>query len=303
MKKVTAWLMSFILFFSFAPMTSSQAKGNTSVKGIKWLKQGVTYQYDLDGDGKKEKIYYKNVYDKESVEVKSTKVYLNGKCIYSKVKGCDFFLAVMNVNVKDSYVELVLAHDIEDNVDGDIKVLRYKKGKYNTMFHLETEMKKMEQKNYRLFYETTSRNWKVKGNGIIEEMNDINFYHTKIGQLRYKLKLKEKNGKLEYVMQKTFPVATNKGKWTPKYNYKAGKEMKVYKSNSLKSKTAFYIAEDQYFLIDKFTVTSIASALDKPIFVHIKAMKGKSGWIYISSQSDYNVDFTGKETVQLPAWR
>lgn len=295
MKQFAILSLALSLSATMLPLQNIEAKGNTSIKGLRSLEQGKEYQYDIDGDGKKDTIYWALKAGNGSKETLS--VYVNEKEIYSlkDTVAEDRRVSFCNIDNKDDFVEILVE---ESEINYSMKscaFLRYNKGKVSTLFRSDgTE--KIQRYGVDVF-----ANWTVKGNGIVIQKNSSCFNTYTTGCIELQVPLKLKNGKLVYATKNQYALNNRHHK------YQAGNEIKVYKDARIKSGTAFTLKKGQYFYASKLRVMNWSKDENgyyrgTKFFLQIKTKDGKTGWVFIPSVTNQAQDFTGGGSVKLPAW-
>lgn len=283
-------------------------KNNThknQLKEMKFLEEGKKYQYDMDGDGTRDTIYWTRSDENDSVYTLS--VYVNEQSIYSN-EAADFEVygkvILCNIDQKDNYMELLIDSENPDpSIEKNCTFLRYNNGMVSTLFDYATE----DNKN-RYSVDDLLGEWVIKGDGTIIFRNNLAVYTNTTGAMQAQVPLKLENEKLVYASADVYnldhPLASSLGQ----YNYKAGNEIKVYKEADEQSETSFTIKPGQRFYADKIHVVKWNNNEKNPskgtsFFLQIKTRDGKTGWVYIPSDTDQSQDFTGGGSVDLPVWR
>lgn len=302
MKRLGILSLIFVLSLVSLPVQKTEASGNTSIKTMKTLKKGDEYQYDIDGDGEKDTIYWTSKKGRDSVYVLS--VYVNEDKIYSK-KSVDYLgferVALCNINQKDDYVEILVESE-SSSLPVNCVFLRYDDGDVTTLFNYA---KNHGKKRYEI--NDVRGEWVIKGNGTVIFKNSSSLYSATTGSLAIQVPLKLKKGKLVYTGKQDYKVDNLQSSTLGYYNYMAGNRIKVYKKASKNSKTAFTIVNGQRFCGKKIHVVKWGkqnkiSYTAKSFFLQIETEEGNTGWVYIPSLTNTSQDFTGGGSVNLPAW-
>lgn len=107
MKQFGLLSLTLALSATMLPLQNVEAKGNTWIKGLRSLEEGSEYQYDNDGDGKKDTIYWTLKGGNGSKE--NLSVYVNDEEIYllEDAVGEDHRVAFCNIDNKDDFVEIL----------------------------------------------------------------------------------------------------------------------------------------------------------------------------------------------------
>lgn len=303
-KSVFVLLLAVVMVFCSVPVQDVSAKANTCVTGKKKLKKNTNYYYDLDGNGKKEKIKWKVVNKKKTTKAY---VYINGKAIYTKkLKNIGDFmnsgwrLTLVNIDEKDKYVEMLLESVNEVSEMEVCRFMRYKKGKI-------VQLLKYKQNNGKRFGVDTYGQWTIKGDGTVinKSYMSLNSVST-TGGLIPKVVLKLKNGKLTYTKKNMYDLAKANVYPESEYNYMAGNTITVYKSYKKDSGVELSMSFGERFKATQVYISKWKKQngkyQPKQFWVKIKTSDGKSGWVFIPSISDETQDFTGGGTVMLPGW-
>lgn len=302
MKRLGILSLIFVLSIVNLPVQKAEASGNTSIKTMKTLEKGDEYQYDIDGDGEKDTIYWTSKKGRDSVYVLS--VYVNEDKIYSK-KSVDYLgverVALCNINQKDDYVEILVESE-SSSLQKNCVFLRYDDGDVTTLFNYA---KNHGKKRYEVG--DIRGTWKIKGNGTVIFENSIGLYSNTTGSLQIQVPLKLKNGKLVYTGKNDYKLSHPQAYNLEYYNYKAGNRIKVYKKASKNAKTAFTMKKGERFCGLKIHVVKWGKAdknsyTAKRFFLQVTTNEGRTGWVYIPSLTNTSQDFTGGGSVSLPAW-
>lgn len=260
-KKLLSTILSFaIIICNFQGIGSSYAATTSSKKE---LKSNKTYYYDLDGNGKKEKIKQVTYRDEELICV--TKLYINNKLKkkYENIRDINVYLC--DFNKKDGKKEIYIVQaSCMSNYYPISNIFRYNK---NGTF-----------KNYKLSGYMDSYN---NNTGIIkfryaqsDENSNFKSFTKALGGtqiINYTYKKVSKSS-FSNVSQKS---ATIMGDSAFGEN-KALKTLTAYTSTSGK-KVAYKINKNDYV----YFVSLYKSGSKK--YVKVKSYKGKYGWIKVSS--------------------
>ena len=301
MKQFGILSLALAVSTTMLPLQNAEAKANTCIKGLRSLVKGQEYHYDIDGDGKKDTIYWAVKGGSGSKETLS--VYVNEKEIYT-IKDTlaeERRVSFCNIDNKDDFVEILVEEAVINRAMKSCAFLRYNKGKVSTLFRSDgTE--KIERYGVDVF-----ANWTVKGNGIVIQKNSTCFSTYTTGCIELQVPLKLKDGKLVYATKNQYILNHINQSTLGKYNYKAGNEIKVYKDARIKSGTAFTLKKGQRFYASKLRVLKWEKDENgyytgTKFFLQIKTKDGKTGWVYIPSVTNQAQDFTGGGSVYLPAW-
>ncbi|WP_343002930.1 hypothetical protein [Intestinibacter bartlettii] len=124
-KQIVSFILSFSMTFSTIFMLNTKDTYATSIKYVDNARNGITYSYDLDKDGKKEKILCLIGNDEYGYTLD---LYINNKlkASYSDLEDIPC-VSIYDINKNDKsldiYVELV-----HESMYCDFKILKYNKG-------------------------------------------------------------------------------------------------------------------------------------------------------------------------------
>lgn len=231
----------------------------SSIKYLDKAKNGVTYKYDLDGDGKKEKIKCK-VYIKSEYYCYVLDLYVNGKKVKKYESLGTPVLSIYDFNRKDKSLDILVKSEEEDGYVLT-NISKYNKGKI---------------KNYEYWGFLDSFN---SNTGIIKMVNygypsnDYNsgFYNC-IGDFDVKVPYKVNKTSIKMISSNSYDVAN----YVKKHKYKMEEQVVTYKSPNSKKKS---------FTLKKGEKMNIISLYKKEKNEYIKVKNGKNKYGYIKVQS------------------
>lgn len=281
MKKKTLFLLALCLICTFfSPIPIVQAANNKIVH----LKENKTYRYDLNGDKKKEKI--KVICQRINDTDATIQVYINGKKFFSRNRyafGAEFYL--VDLNTKDKYKEL-LVHALSDSdTIGDFFALRYKgknkksifEGTANKGAKLKSNTGQLDLYRFTLLSNTGKNKLYISADTPYS-----NFY---FGSYYIKVPVAIKNGKLIAQKQSAYQVLA----YTKTFVYQLKRSMPLYETASTGSN---YVT---CYSGSKFKVLELKPAEKNKdtgaLYVKIKTLSGKKGWLYFPAYSGYNYDY------------
>lgn len=265
-----AFLLSFTFLFATINETNYSDAASTNI--IKTLKERTNYYYDLDNNGKKEKIYYKQSY-KDSTGKYTIYLYINGKLMktktaYSGLVYWDYKVTIYDFNKKDKYKEIAveLYDEMYNTYTG---IMRYKSGKL-TEYKIDPHNLRGAV-NYSTIYAENIR--KTTPDGYIHlEVRDL--YGEKfMGNYTVEVKYKVDNNGVSKPSTYTF----NTLNITKSNNYIAKNKMYAYTTTAL-SKKAFTISKGS-----KVKVYSMYKSKGGTVYLKVKNSSGKYGWIKVGS--------------------
>ena len=257
-------ILSGFVFLAVFEIIISITPANAKTKA---LNENKTYRYDLDGDGKKEKISYEiEKTDGDSYYYsKAVNFYINGKkfAVDASIKNSWYSesgwasVNLIDVNTADKYKELEIYLDGEEWPVGCI-VLRYKSGKLKTYFTTGgTKVLGLADNQ-------------TKGNTVIGEVE----VYSALGQTRVYCKYRIKDQKLEEIMPQYCTLEVMKN-WQ-KHWFEAGREIMVYKKPN-GEKVVKTLKKG-----NKFRISEIRMINGKPAYARISIKGSKNiGWVNI----------------------
>ncbi|MDD3172346.1 MAG: hypothetical protein PHF63_01540 [Herbinix sp.] len=239
------------------------------------LEEGKEYNYDLNGDGKKEKIKYSSTimedggiqYNVNVNKKLAIKTYSEGEG-----EGAGFYL--IDIDSKDNYKELYV------KVVGD------------TGYYIEGNVYRYEGNKLKI-YCSTDNVGEVAGrfeldpvktqNGIITFVMDAPFYSGSLGSFYAYIPFKVENGKMALVKKGAYEVSTD---WQKK-EYIATKTLSASTTMGGKKKAFSMRLGDTFYLLK-------ISVKDGEIrYIKIKDATGTVGWIKVPDTEFYMAPYGG----------
>lgn len=265
MKKRLCMIIIFVCMILFIPVTVSAASKGRVIE----LENNKTYYYDLDNNGKKEKLKV------VSRDIKGTPneefcVYIQGKRVFKKIyKGAYVVSAHLLISPKNKTTFFINAFEFWVC---DARFYEYRNKKFVETGKAET--------NYEAY---------VRSIRIVNINNDkICLQFDKcplgIGWLSWNVEYQYKNGKWRKVSKYSPTLYSEEGYSTPceKNKWIANQNFSVYKSVSRKTK-AFTMKKNEVFKINK-----VYTGNSKYLFVQVTRKNGQKGWIRESATSSYS---------------
>jgi hypothetical protein len=246
------------------------AANKTAPKGIVSLKAGTVYHYDLDGDGKTEKIQYK-VTENDDAFIGSIKLYVNDKLLLSKKEhGFYYKMQICDLDTNDSYLDLYITMIEESDCIKSSFFTRYHNGKlFNTAnFKPSSKIKDFSAVRYDIS--------KLTGNGKFYAMIDTPSFSDAIGCYCCYMPFQLKGHVITPVPQKTYQLVEGRSK----YQYKVKKSFQAYEKADSK-KAVYSVKKGDKVTFDLMYVTKSGN-----LYFRMINSKGKSGWIN-SKQKDF----------------
>lgn len=268
---VTVFAISLLASFN----TSFSAQSVRGFDGIKTLEKDKVYEYDLNGDGEKEKLKYTVVEDEAAYTV-YLKLYINNKlCMSRKDKGLAYTLQLCDLDKKDNYLDLYGYGTMDSGGISYSFFARYDKN--NQYKYVNFKPNKII-KNYDAYSLEL-----LHGNGKFDMMVDTPVHSDAIGRYYCYVPFQLKNNVISAVSTQTYAF----NKFSSQYKYKAAKVFSVYdKAGS--NKVAYKVKTGEKVTINALCVTTSGKA-----YFRVVNSKGKTGWI----KSDLKNIF-----VERPEW-
>jgi len=274
-----------LLLLSLISITEIKAKSQFKAKV---LKPNKIYKYDLDGDGKKEKIEVKKKFNKTDPSTGQIRLLINGKLAHKQSLNPDVDgqYTILDLKSSDKFLDLFLITTGSSYTLDFAGFQRYVNKKIKTI--------SSSKKNNDLKFSRSFTLGKIDGKGNFSALDvDTPFYIPAIGNYYTDISFIITG---EKVMQKQ--VSTYSVKKSD-FKFKLEKNIKVYEKANKKSTKVKTLKKGDTLTILKIKPMDCVSDNDfkqYSAYVYIKDSKGKKGWIYIGKDFDYKI-FN-----EVPAW-
>lgn len=273
----------------FGKNPDSQVQAKSTIK-TKLLSEDEIYFYDLDNDGKEEKIKYSVIIDNNNrMEIL---LYINDKEIYKKKM--DYALhaqyTIADIDKTDGYLDLFLM------VTSDSYSLEYSAFQQYQSNQIKTLTSSLSNKSLQFIrgYEIE----KVDGKGSFKGVIDTPFYLQVIGNYNCYVPFVMEDGKIKQKQVNTYSFVSS----SKDFKYVLEQEIKVYKKANISSKLLRTIKKGEYITISKIKLSTNNDALKENVsistYAYIQDKNGKKGWIYLDK--DYNED--NPLFKEIPVW-
>lgn len=250
--KMTIWKTGAVLVLLL--LLGCTHKVNAAATGSYPLKSNKTYQYDLDGDGKKESVKIKMGKLDDDRYYKAY-VYVNGTrklTISDKFGFYDIYAQVLVMSSKKVFIYI---NPFGDNDDGSKKIYQYQNGKFKKSINLDS----------------MGRYASVQKVGKEKITMEIRRTWSAIGVFSYTCNLAYKNGKLA-PDAKTYKIVSYSPVGDNAHPYLTAKgDIQIYKSNNTKEKS-FVLKKGQKVKITKYSLNG------KKEMFKVETKAGKTGW-------------------------
>lgn len=247
-----------------------QGKGDVYAASsyIKNMKSNVNYYYDLDGDGKKEKIKQVTYRDNNLMTV--TKLYINGKLkkTYENIRS--IYVSIADFNKYDSKKEICVGIQSSNfSYYPMTNIFRYNKDGSYKNYRFMGKIEKIDNKTGTIMLEY----------GSSSESKYFKSFDKVFGGYGVQIKNYIKVGKssITSVNRKNATVTGD----TAQSYYNPVKAMKAYTSTSCKTK-AFNISRN-----DNVKILTLCQTGGKK-YVKVKNKSGKVGWVKVGSVTAFN---------------
>lgn len=246
------------------------------------LESDKVYEYDLDGDGKKEKINYVNKQIDSTNLNYEVIIKINGKNVYQKKgKGFSAIISICNIDTRDKYKELILRDYAGDDDIFSAYIMQYKNKKLKSLVEL-IKITKDE-----IWLGAGIRGVSTNGKGILywgsASINDLYQYCESmdpmgilfLGNLK-KVAFTLENGKIQ--LKKVFSYEAEDKYVTDDIRYyTAKKKIITYEKPNIKSKKSSVLKKGEEFQIDR--IKKIGKGI---AYLRVVKKNGKKSWIYVS---------------------
>lgn len=257
-------LLSFltIIVLTKPDLCLASQSGNELV-GITNLKKDTAYKYDLNGDGKTEKIKYKVNINEEKFSA-SIKLYVNDKLIMSrKTQGFYYSLNLCDIDKRDGYIDIYCFATMESGCINDAFFVRYDGEKLINMVKFPPKSESKDFNTIRFSIEKTA------GDCTFIACVDTPVFSNTIGCYYCYVPYQLKNNKIARLSEKTYLLTDD----SKKYQYKVKKGFSVYDKAGSKT-IAFKVKKGEKVTFDQIYLTKSNKA-----YFRIVNHKGKKGWI------------------------
>lgn len=283
---VTAVLFSNGPFMQAAQTNDTGKISKTQVKltfKTKMLSKDKEYSYDLNKDGKMEKIKYSFKKNNNNYQEKMKIIlYVNGKATYSKE--FDYALnakcTIADIDEKDGYLDLFLMVTSDSYSLEYAAFLQYQSNKIKTLNSSQSNKSIKFTRGYEIEG--------VDGKGNFKAVIDTPFTLQEIGSYNCYIPFVMEKGKIKQKKVSTYSLVSN----SKKFKYKLRRSIKVYQKESTSSKVLRTIKKGEPITISKIKITIPSSGLaqDLPLsgYAYMEDKNGKKGWIYLNKKYNWN---------------
>lgn len=261
--------LSLCLLLAFIPAKVNAAK-STQIEGMVTLEVDKTYNYDLNGDGKEDKIYYKSTYQSKTDKT-TFNLYVNDQLCLTRKDDFDngHVLQICDLNSKDNYLDFYLyAVEPSDGI-GDPTFFQFDGKVIVNQIDFKPDNLSKPLSFYRFSIDT------VKGDKTFTILADTPIYTPSVGCYFCYITYKLENNSITMVPQKTYSLP----EYTMEYKYKAKKNFSTYKTAGSKE-VSFKIKKGEVVTIDRLYVTKSGTP-----YVRIVNKKGKKSWIKATQEN------------------
>ncbi|MBP1754303.1 MAG: hypothetical protein H6Q59_701 [Firmicutes bacterium] len=270
-------LCMFIVSLLAGSKTCFAAQSENELEGITTLEKDKVYEYDLNNDGKSEKIQYKIILNDEKFTV-TLKLYINDKlCMSRKDHGFSYTLQLVDLDKNDNYLDLYGYGTMESDCISYSFFARYDE---NNQYHAIKFSPKELTNN---FNTTRYSLGALDGDGKFDLIIDTPIFSEAIGCYICYVPFQLKDNVISCVPAKTY--AFNKS--SKEYQYKAAKSFSVYATVGSK-KVVYTVKKGDMVTFNSLYVTKSGKA-----YFRIVNNKGKTGWIKAAQENIF---------VEYPAW-
>lgn len=253
------------------------AQTGNKPEGISELKKDTVYQYDLNGDGKAEKIQYKVIVDDENFTA-ALKLYINDKLYLSrKNNGFTYTIKLCDIDKNDNYMDLYCYATMESDCIDDAFFIQYDGEKLINMVKFPPKAEAKDFNTNRFSIE------KIEDDGKLTICVDTPVFSDAIGCYYCYVPYQLKNNIITRLSAKAYSL----NKYSKKYQYKVKKSFSVY--DKVGSKTVvFKVNKGEIVTFDQLYLTKANKA-----YFRIVNHSGKTGWIKSDQEGLFSI---------LPMW-
>lgn len=256
------------------------SKVYATLKGETKLKENKSYYYDLDGDGKKEKIKYIVAGKDYNLKVA---LYINGVKKYSQIfNALNVQYSISDLDLQDKKLDLFLMSTSDSY---SLEYALFQQYSSNTIKTIKTINGVDDNKNkfgYTALYRINGLA-QIKGDGSFSIIADSPIYFSDIGSYFCYVPFNMKEGKISYKKVKSYTL-TNVSQ---DYLYTVNKDIVVYEKADNTSKRRQILKKEDTLNIKKFIISKNFSENNKEGYAYIIDSKGNKGWIYLSGKSGW----------------
>lgn len=234
-------------------------KPNPSYVNGFYLEEGKTAYYDLDGDGKKEAVRYKESGKNSSYGyIKGIELYVNNKKVMEKKKeALGYSVWIYDIDKNDSRLDIYISGNVENGYSAYQALGRYNKGKYETIKVFKDGNKTSEL--------VVSK--KQDGTFLCKSGNSSNAICNYSLNVSYRIK-----------DNKLYKGSSTVGDGSQPYMLKT--DVNVYAKSDKTSDAIFKLSYG-----DIVTISAITKK-DGTEYLYIKTLNGKKGWIYTNGYNE-----------------
>lgn len=270
-KRCFVILFCMVLLFAGLPETPKIHAESTTGKqlsGITTLTKDKTYNYDLDGDGKTDKIMFQSTENENDYSV-SFNLYINDKlCNSQKTQGFCCNIQICDLDTSDTYLDLFIT-----TIGYSDGILYSSFVRYNgKTVSIVSDLAKKVPKEFDLYRYGLN---KVNGDGTFIITADTPYYSDAIGCYYCDIPFQLKDNKLSFISTDIFTL----NKCSSTYKYKAKKNFSVYKNTSSKQ-VLFQVKKG-----NKVTFDQLYVAKSGKVYLKLRNSKGKTGWILATTKN------------------
>lgn len=328
MKKNLYFYISMVICCCFVLNNISMVEGKSKYIQSTALEENKVYEYDLDGDGKKEKIRYETSTGKVETSENIYQPYMDISLYINDIKKDvirvnyrfrmkgHFYL--IDLNKSDKKLELLCMSEQVDLMEIE-RIVCYNKGKIKKILYNHEEQKFEYGYGWtRLFYNMNSERCIIDpvkhpdtlytdGEGHLwmalcspYEISGLDAHAVMVAFYVKDNKLLWKKQR-EYEFYTRNPYISKYGKYSkskinnryddPSEYYVLRKNCNIYEEANKKSKKLFMVKKDEKIKILKLIPCANGKeGREKESFAYIKDKKGRCGWIYIEKRKKYEYD-------------
>lgn len=278
-------LIAAFLFLAAMSLQTADTVYAAPLSGEKELEENKIYYYDLDGDGKKDKLKYIVEEKKEDDYYQKVSLYINGAKKYSKVFTSLWAeYSIADLDRKDKKIDLIL-YCSSDSGTLDYAIFQnYENKKIKT---IKTIIGYGDKNKYGLAeLSRIGGLGQIKGDGSFSIVGDTSVWIPQIGCYYMYIPFYKQGNKITHKKTNTFTLTSG----SQNFIYTVNQDTKVYEKADETSKLMAVLKKGDTLKIKKIKVPDSYSEDNREGYAYIEYQNGKKGWLWIPEDNSYRND-------------
>lgn len=266
-----------IAMAGFFALSANRSEARRLLDKPKSLAVGKIYRYDIDGDGRKEKIRLESEENADSYKV-NTKIYVDGK-EYGEVKekgSYSHHVILFDLYAKKKGMNLLVYGTADSDCLGKVRIYKLGQKKMTRIAHMKKE-KKFGNLAFCRMRENIRQD---EEDGTFYIFPDTPFYLNYFGCYYTKLKCRVTNGKIVCETKKNYS-------YNQEYTFTLQVSMNLYEKADLDSNVC-ELQKGTKLTVNKIQPVRLTKKEKAYSFVRVTTASGKTGWIYDQPIVDYD---------------